>query len=84
MGSEIPTGDGKLANLFLRCTYMSRVLKPSFHEYTILLRLLGIITLRVLRLEVSVYNVNISNQCQTTFARVGVGGVKSVSRGVCK
>jgi hypothetical protein len=41
---------------------------------------MGII-LRVLRLEVSVYNVYITNQFQTTFAQGGGGGVKSVSIG---
>jgi hypothetical protein len=44
-----------------------------------LLRFLGI-KLRVLRLEVSMYNVYITNQFQPTFAQEG-GGVKSVSRG---
>jgi hypothetical protein len=40
---------------------------------------------RVLRLEVSVYNVYITNQFPTTFARVEGGkGVKSVSRGDCE
>jgi len=39
--------------------------------------------LRVLRLDVSVYNVYITNQFQTTFARVGGGG-KSVGRGDCE
>ncbi len=43
--------------------YRSRI-----HEHTISLRFLGII-LRVLRLEVSVYNVYIANQFQTTFAQ---------------
>ncbi len=42
---------------------------------------LGII-LGVLRLDVSVYNVYISNQFQTTFAQGGK--VKSVSRGDCE
>ncbi len=41
--------------------------KPKINERTILLRFLGII-LRVLRLEVSVYNVYITNQFQTIFA----------------
>jgi hypothetical protein len=40
------------------------------------LRFLGII-LRVLRLEVSVHNVYITNQFQSTFAQ-GDGGLKSV------
>jgi hypothetical protein len=47
--------------------------RSRIHEPTILLRFLGII-LRVLRLEVSVFNVYITNQFQTTFARVGGGG----------
>ena len=47
-------------------------------HFQISLRFLGII-LRVLRLEVSVYNVYITNQFKTTFA--GRGGVESVSRG---
>ncbi len=42
------------------------------HERTISLRFLGII-LRVLRLEVSIYNVYITNQSQTTFAEGGGG-----------
>ncbi len=48
--------------------YWSRI-----HERTISLRFLGII-LRVLRLEVSVYNVYITNQFQPTFAQGGGGG----------
>jgi hypothetical protein len=45
------------------------------------LRFLGII-LKVLRLEVSIYNVYTTNQFQTTFAwGGGGGGVKSVSIG---
>ncbi len=51
-------------------SYRSRI-----HERTISLRFLGII-LRVLRLEVFVYNVYIINQFQTTFAQGGGGGVK--------
>jgi hypothetical protein len=47
--------------------YRSRI-----HERTISLRFLGII-LRVIRLEVSVYNVFITNQFQPTFARGGGG-----------
>jgi len=50
--------------------------RARIHKLTILLRFLGTI-LRILRLEVSVYNVYITNQYQTTFA----GGVKSVSTG---
>jgi hypothetical protein len=41
---------------------------------TISFRFLGII-LRVLRLEVSVYNVYITNKFQTTFAQGGGGGI---------
>ncbi len=37
--------------------------------------------MRVLRLEVSVYNVYIINQFQTTFSQGGGGWVKYVSRG---
>ncbi len=37
----------------------------------------------VLRIEVSVYNVYITNQFQTTFAQDGGGG-KFVSRGDCE
>ncbi len=47
------------------------------HEHTISLRFRGII-LRVPKLEVSVYNVYITNQFKTTCSR---GGVKSVGRG---
>jgi hypothetical protein len=47
------------------------------HERTISLRFLGII-LRVLKLEVSFYDVYISNQFQTIFAQGWEGGVKSV------
>ncbi len=42
------------------------------HECTISLRFLGII-LTVLRLEVSVYNVYMTNQFQATFAEGGGG-----------
>jgi hypothetical protein len=49
----------------------------QIHEHKILLKFLGII-LRVLRLEVSVYNVYITNQFQTTFAQ-GEGRVKIVT-----
>jgi hypothetical protein len=47
--------------------------KREIHERTILLQFLGII-LRVLRLEVPVYNGYITNQFQTTFAQGGKGG----------
>ncbi len=49
----------------------------QIHERTISLRFLGII-LRVLTLEVSVYNGYITNQFQTTFVGGGGGGVESV------
>jgi hypothetical protein len=42
------------------------------HEHTVLLRFLGII-LSVLRLEVFIYDVYITNQFQTTFAKGGWG-----------
>jgi hypothetical protein len=48
--------------------YRSRI-----HGRTISLRVLDII-LRGLRLEVSLYNVCITNQFQTTFAQGGGGG----------
>ncbi len=47
----------------------------KFNERTILLRFLGKI-LRVFRLDVSVYNVYITNQIQTTFATFARGGGK--------
>ncbi len=47
--------------------------RSRIHERTISSRFLGTI-LRVLRLEVSVYNVYITNQSQNTFARGGGGG----------
>ncbi len=47
--------------------------RSRIHERTIYLRLLCII-LRFLRLEVSVYNVYITNQFQTNFSRGGGGG----------
>jgi hypothetical protein len=43
------------------------VSRSRTHEHTISLRFLSII-LRVLKLEVFVYNVYISNQFETTFA----------------
>jgi hypothetical protein len=52
----------------------------QIHERTISLKFLGII-LRFLTFEVSIYNVNITNQFQTTFSQGGPGrggGVKSV------
>jgi hypothetical protein len=57
--------------------------RSLIHERTISLSFLGII-LRVLKLEVSVYNVYITNQFQTTFAGGGGEGVKSVGRGDCE
>ncbi len=51
----------------------SSVSWSRIHEHIILLRFLGI-TLRVLRLEVSVYNVYLTNQFQTTFSQGGRGG----------
>ncbi len=46
--------------------------RSRIHERTISLRFLGII-LRVLRLEISLYNVYITNHFQTTFAQWGAG-----------
>ncbi len=58
------------------------VFRSRIHERTISLRFLGLI-LRVLRLEVFVYNVYITNQFQPTFAHRGLGA-KSISRGDCE
>ncbi len=44
-------------------------IRSRIHEHAILLRFLDII-LRVIRLEVSIYNVCITNQFQTTFVQV--------------
>ncbi len=55
-------------------------IRRRIHERTISLRCLGII-LRLLRLEVSVYIVYITNQLRTTFTRGE--GRKSVGRGDC-
>ena len=60
--------------LYILSTHIKH--RSRIHERKILLRFLDII-LRVLRLEVSVYNVHITNKFQTTFA--GGGGVKFVS-----
>jgi hypothetical protein len=49
------------------------MVRSQIHERAILMRFLAII-LRVLRIEVSVYSVYITNQFQTTFARGGGGG----------
>jgi hypothetical protein len=46
--------------------------RSRIHERTISVRFLGNF-LRILRLEVSVYNFYITNQFQTTFAQGGVG-----------
>jgi hypothetical protein len=47
-------------------------IRSQIRERTISLRFLGII-LRVIRLEVSVYHVNITNQFQVAFAQGGRG-----------
>ncbi len=52
--------------------------EAEFTKRTISFRFLGII-LRVLRLEVSVYNVFTTNELQTTFARRGGGGVITIN-----
>jgi hypothetical protein len=57
--------------------------RSCIHERSISLRFLCII-LKVFRLEVSAYNVHITNQFQPTFAGGGGGGVKSWSRGDCE
>jgi hypothetical protein len=85
-------GDGKIiyvqskSRIFSKkILYLLAVLAVTsgsiIHKGTISLRFLGII-LRVLRLEVSVYNVNITNEFQTTIAK-GEGG-KIRSRGDCE
>ncbi len=56
----------------LNCTQIDP--GSRIHERTISVVLLGIIV-RVLRLQVSEYNVYITNQFQTTFFRGGGGGV---------
>jgi hypothetical protein len=66
------THDFLLANSLCNVQYNVCFQKPN--SWT--LRFPGI-TLRVLRLEVSLYNVYITNQFQTTFAQRG-GGVKSL------
>ncbi len=74
---------------FVRNTGKWRIHRPlrkapsrsQIHERTISLSCLGII-LRVLRSEVSVYNVYITNQFQTTFAREGGGGGGGVKFGL--
>jgi hypothetical protein len=64
-------------------TFRRRVYRSRIHERTISLRFLGIF-LRVLRLEVSIHNVYITNQFQTTFAQRGRGEVKFVCIGDCE
>ncbi len=58
-------------------------LKQNSWTYNFVAKFLGHIILRVLRHEVSLYNVYITNQFQTIFARGGGGEVKSVSEGDC-
>ncbi len=62
--------------------YDGRSMPPSLTGSTIMLRFLGII-LRVLRLEVNIYNVYFTNQFQTPFVRGGGGGGK-IRRGDCE
>ncbi len=52
--------------------------EAEFMNVQFFLRFLGVI-LRVLRIEVSVYNVYITKQFQTTFARGWGGGVGVIS-----
>jgi hypothetical protein len=68
---------------FCRYSNLHILNRNRIHEHTILLRFLDII-LRVIRLEVSVDNVCITNQFQTTFAQGWEGGVKFVTRGDCE
>jgi hypothetical protein len=53
----------------VQCTLLlSQQYRKRIHKRTISWRVLGIV-LRVLRLEVSAYNIYITNQFQTTFAQ---------------
>ncbi len=65
---------GSRAPRLVKYSLASSVTRSRIHERTISLRFLGII-LRVLRLEISMYHVYITNQFQSTFAQ-GVGGSK--------
>jgi len=62
---------------------MYKLYRSRIHEHTISLEFLGIF-LSVLRNEVTVCNVYITNQFQTAFAKGGVGGVKYIRRGDCE
>jgi hypothetical protein len=64
--------------IFVHLVRRECVTERRIHERTISLRFLGII-LRVLRFEVSVSSVYITNQFQR-----GVGIVKAMSRGDCE
>ncbi len=57
------------------CQNIDDVSRSRIHDCTISLRFMGItfIILRVIRLEVSVYNVYITNQFQTTFISTFLG-----------
>jgi hypothetical protein len=67
--------------MYVHCTCLE--CRSRIHERTISLRFLGII-LRVLRLEVSAYNVYITNSLKQLLLKVGGGGggegVKGIDR----
>jgi hypothetical protein len=61
-----------------------REYRSQIHEPTVSLRFLGIILRRVLRLEVSVYIVNITNQFNPLFNGEGGGGVNLLVEVTCE
>jgi hypothetical protein len=73
MGVNLSWIEDGLAVLLRHENHLSCAAGSRIHERTIRLRLLGIILRVITRLEVSVYNVYITNQFQTNFAQ-GEGG----------
>jgi hypothetical protein len=69
---QLAGGEGRGRNNLNSDGSLKKAFRSRIAERTILLRFLGII-LTVLRLQVSVYNVYVTNQFQTTFA-LGWGG----------
>ena len=61
---KLPASFSVFPNISVCTTDLSRMSCSRIHERTISLRFLGSIILRVLRLEVSQYNVYITNQFQ--------------------
>jgi hypothetical protein len=75
---------GEISHSHVDCLIKKHVIRIRHTEADFMLRFLGI-TLRVLRHQVSVYNVYVTNQFQTNSAQEGGGGVvKNVSRGDCE